>query len=248
MAKVTQVEDASGMPAAAPKSKLKFSEYAVDQFKPNIVVRRLADPRQQKTLTAGLLFTALQAWVVANDDRQFIRDSVVRRIGDVLAERHRVNIERWASKPGASFVATAIELSLTPFLEEVFDPIGGMAAIMDSCSKTELEHARQSRADNARSVIDLMSVLHLYAVTGGKDSHPAKMSIQFGCALVAELQVRRRRATIVSQALSADRLRDRWGEMARSSALIMRPLFWNIRVFLFLITYIRVLPYNFRAA
>ena len=30
-----------------------------------------------------------------------------------------------------SFLATAIELGLTPFLKEVFDPIGGMAAIVD---------------------------------------------------------------------------------------------------------------------
>ena len=80
MAKVTQVQDAKGVPSAAPKRKLKFSEYAVDQLKPNIVVRRLADPTKQKTLTAGLLFTALRAWIVANDDSKFIADVLYTKL------------------------------------------------------------------------------------------------------------------------------------------------------------------------
>ena len=65
-----------------------------------------------------------------------------------------------------------------------------------------------------------MSVVHLYASTSGEDAHPAKMNIELGGKLVAELQVRRRRAKLVSEALSADRLRDRWRDVSRSSALI----------------------------
>jgi hypothetical protein len=223
MAETTQLSKDLVAIAGAPKSQRRFRDYAIDRFDPDLIVRKLVANNKKYERLFPVLFRGLCAWVLDNNDGRFVHDSMVRYIGDLLAKAEMKRKEEFESKgmnPAICLLGPPLGLKFRPLLEWAYIPFGGISSILEACSSCELDQVRKSRVDNAKSVIDLMSVFHLYATTGGNAIHPKSMTVEFASKLVESLQRRRDKAKLITESLGADRIRDRWNEGARSSALI----------------------------
>jgi len=220
MSNITQNVKEAGATGEKKRPPPPFRQYAVDEFNPTVVLERLATADESVKWQRPILLRGLCAWILDNGDRGFIRDSMVRYISDRLAQRQDKLRALIPYHPDHSFIRLPTDGRLTPILKFAFEPFGGVAALMKMCSAKELEKKLEERRSYAKPLIDLATVMHLYSVTGGRSGHPNKMTLQYACELVEELQGRRKRAKLIPQALGVDSLRDRWEDMARASALI----------------------------
>jgi hypothetical protein len=212
--------DIAGNPGFMASTLLvKFKGYAAQTFDPRSVVRRLAAPQADRTWLYPILLHGLCAWALDNLDRKFVRDNMVRYIGETIARRHSKLIQKWP-KPGRSFLALASDSNLALLFFGSLDCFGGIEAIMDACSADEIAQLRKAKIGHARSVVDLMSIVHLYGTTGGKKRHPAKMNVSFAAPLAAALQARRATSKVINHPKGEDAIRKHWDQLSLSCALI----------------------------
>ena len=214
------VDKETKLTAKKPTPVGRFRDYAVGKFSYYRVIRVLIANKPKDKWQRPLLVRGLCADLLTDTDSSFARDVMVRYIGDRLSRRQEKLRQKTASS--YTFLTLAIDRSLRKVLIHAFEPLGGITAIMKARSATELAEAFATQVSHAKSVMDLVSVMHLYASTNDKVvRHPKKMSVDFACGLVETLHANRKAAKLISDPLGASTLRrDRWDEMEFGALLI----------------------------
>jgi len=181
----------------------------------NRLLKKPIPPWQRPIILRGLL-----AWSLNSRDEYFTRDTMIRYIGDLIAKREaeiKPGLGKWAplSIPQALFNKDHI-----PILVGALFPLGGFSSLMEACSAKELRQARNEKLEIAKSLNDVISVVHLYGATQGKVPHHKKLTPEFACDLVSKLQMQRSQHGSKMKSYSVERLRTFWNEHARSCALL----------------------------